>query len=435
METLVHGARAGFDPGKALRLIADHGVGNLFTTPTAIRAMMGVSEAAPGLRGAAACSAGEPLNPEAIAWWNRTVGCPVLDYYGLSESYRCAATSRPSRSARLHGLPARLGGGHPRPTDEQPAPGRAGRDLPQGPLQPALRSATGTGPRTRRDFGGDWFHRDTARQDEDGYVWYSGRADDVIISAGYRIGPFEVESTLLGTRRWPSRRWWPAPTPSAATSSRRSSASSPAPSRATSWSASSSGTSASACPSAYPRQVEFVDDLPKTLTGKIRARAAPGRRAGRARTAAAGLRRCRARDSVWAMYDTRWPRPGPAMAAVAAVLGLVAGIVLGLSSTAPQAQASPPVETTVAPTTTTLPEEFHTVILGSYDERDNADGACAGPEPGGGRRPARPGGVRPRHQVGGLQRPVRDREEAEAHRQELSGSASRRASKHVTGSD
>jgi hypothetical protein len=75
------------------------------------------------------------------------------------------------------------------------------------------------------------------------------------------------------------------------------------------------------------------------------------------------------------MYDTRWPRPGPAMAAVAAVLGLVAGITLGLSSpgSAPKAQADVPVETTVAPTTTTLPDEFHTVILGSYGVRANAE--------------------------------------------------------------
>jgi SPOR domain len=75
------------------------------------------------------------------------------------------------------------------------------------------------------------------------------------------------------------------------------------------------------------------------------------------------------------MYDTRWPRPGPAMAALAAVLGLVAGVVLGLSSpgSAPSAQAAPPTATTAAPTTTTLPDEFHTVILGSYNNRANAD--------------------------------------------------------------
>ncbi|HSK35387.1 MAG TPA: SPOR domain-containing protein [Actinomycetota bacterium] len=75
------------------------------------------------------------------------------------------------------------------------------------------------------------------------------------------------------------------------------------------------------------------------------------------------------------MYDTRWPRPGPAMAAVAAVLGLVAGAILGLSSpgSPPTAQASGPPETTVAPTTTTLPEEFETVVLGSFDDRGGAE--------------------------------------------------------------
>ena len=75
------------------------------------------------------------------------------------------------------------------------------------------------------------------------------------------------------------------------------------------------------------------------------------------------------------MYDTRWPRPGPAMAAVAAILGLVAGAILGLSSpgSPPTAQASGPPETTVAPTTTTLPEEFETVVLGSFDDRGLAE--------------------------------------------------------------
>ena len=51
---------------------------------------------------------------------------------------------------------------------------------------------------TEEVFGGEWFHtKDAASMDEDGYVWYAGRADDVIISAGYRIGPFEVESACV----------------------------------------------------------------------------------------------------------------------------------------------------------------------------------------------------------------------------------------------
>jgi SPOR domain len=75
------------------------------------------------------------------------------------------------------------------------------------------------------------------------------------------------------------------------------------------------------------------------------------------------------------MYDTRWPRPGPAMAAIAVVLGLAAGAILGLASAGsrPRAQAGAPVETTARATTTTLPDQFHTVILGSYDHRANAE--------------------------------------------------------------
>jgi SPOR domain len=125
------------------------------------------------------------------------------------------------------------------------------------------------------------------------------------------------------------------------------------------------------------------------------------------------------------MYDTRWPRPGPAMAAAAALIGLVAGAIFGFSSTgsAPQAQANVPVETTVAAPTTTLPEEFHTVVLGSYNERAGADARL---------REVRNQGV---EDAGLLDQEEYDlgtrwavysgqfetREQAEAHRQELSG--------------
>jgi SPOR domain len=77
------------------------------------------------------------------------------------------------------------------------------------------------------------------------------------------------------------------------------------------------------------------------------------------------------------MYDTRWPRPGPAMAAVAALVGLVAGVILGFSSRGPgpTAQAGSISDTTTSPTVTTRLEEFHTVVLGSFNDPANADGA------------------------------------------------------------
>jgi acetyl-CoA synthetase len=121
-------------------------------------------------------------------------------------------------------------------------------------------------------FGGDWFHtKDAASTDEDGYFWYEGRADDVIISAGYRIGPFEVESACLEH---------PAVAEAAAVGV-------PDERRGTVVKAFvivASGHEASDALAdeikafvrdhlsayAYPRRIEFVTELPKTLTGKIR---------------------------------------------------------------------------------------------------------------------------------------------------------------------
>jgi hypothetical protein len=138
------------------------------------------------------------------------------------------------------------------------------------------------------------------------------------------------------------------------------------------------------------------------------------------------------------MYDTRWPRPGPAMAVVAAVLGLVAGAILGLSSpgSAPEAQASAAPAKTVAPTTTTLPDEFHTVILGSFEDRAGADARLRRVK-GQGVRDARLLDRDQGYDLGvrwavysGL---YRTREEAEARIQELAGlGITERYWKHVT---
>ncbi len=129
----------------------------------------------------------------------------MLDYYGLTESYPLCGNF-PFMEVREGSM------GRPMPgwevaildEDEQPvAEGERGeiclraRTNPHYPLG-YWRLAR----ESEETFGGEWFHtRDAARMDEDGYVWYEGRADDVIISAGYRIGPFEVESVVPGAPR------------------------------------------------------------------------------------------------------------------------------------------------------------------------------------------------------------------------------------------
>ena len=121
-------------------------------------------------------------------------------------------------------------------------------------------------------FGGEWVHtKDAAKADEHGYYWYEGRADDVIISAGYRIGPFEVESACLEH---------PAVAEAAVVASpdeRRGNvvkafvvlAAGQEPSDSIAEEIKSFVRDHLSA-YAYPRKVEFVADLPKTLTGKIR---------------------------------------------------------------------------------------------------------------------------------------------------------------------
>ncbi len=200
--TVVYQRKGAFRPSETLALLERHEVGNLFTTPTALRAIATVAD--PDrfkLRLRHACSAGEPLNPEVIRWFADAYGTTIFDYYGLTESYPLCSNF-PTMEVRPGSM------GRPAPGwdvalldgDEQPVPaGEMGeiclraRSNPHYPLGYWNRPAE-----SEADFGGDWFHtKDVARTDDDGYVWYEGRNDDVIIAAGYRIGPFEVESSLV----------------------------------------------------------------------------------------------------------------------------------------------------------------------------------------------------------------------------------------------
>ncbi len=274
---LVYQRSGGFDPDKQLDFLSRHQAENVFATPTAIRSMMGIADARERYpqRFRIVCSAGEPLNPEAIRWFREQFGVTVLDYYGLTESYPLCGNF-PWMEVREGSM------GKPMPgwdvaildPDEQPVPpGERGeiclraRSNPHYPLgywrQPEASEET---------FGGEWFHsKDAARMDEDGYVWYEGRADDVIIAAGYRIGPFEVESACLEHE---------AVAEAAAVASpdeRRGSVvkafvvladgSEPSDELAEEIKAFVRDRLSAY---AYPRRIEFVSELPKTLTGKIR---------------------------------------------------------------------------------------------------------------------------------------------------------------------
>jgi acetyl-CoA synthetase len=221
------------------------------------------------------CSAGEPLNPEAIRWFREQYGTTVLDYYGLSESYPLCGNF-PFMEVREGSMGRPMPGWDVRILDEdenEVGVGERGEICLRARSNPHYPLGYWNNPEaTREDFEGDWFHtKDAAARDEDGYFWYAGRADDVIISAGYRIGPFEVESACIEH---------PAVREAAAVAS-------PDEVRGhvvKAFCVLAEGAEPSdelaveiqgfvrqhLSAYAYPRRIEFVDELPKTLTGKIR---------------------------------------------------------------------------------------------------------------------------------------------------------------------
>src|SRR5215204_3575887 len=273
----VYARKGGFDPEEQLKQLAKHEVTNMFTTPTALRAMTAVSDAGKKYpqKFRIVCSAGEPLNPEVIRWFREQFGVTVLDYYGLTESYPLCAN--------YPGVEVREGSmGLPMPgwdvaildEDEKPLPpDHRGEICLRARSNPHYPIGYWNRPEdTEEVFGGDWFHtKDAATMDEDGYVWYAGRADDVIISAGYRIGPFEIKSACVEH---------PAVKEAAAVASpdeRRGDivkafivlTGGHEPSDELAQEIKTHVRERHSA-YAYPREIGFVDDLPKTLTGKIR---------------------------------------------------------------------------------------------------------------------------------------------------------------------
>ena len=270
--------RAGkFDPEEAFALMAKYQVRNTFIPPTALKMMRQVSDAkaryAPALR--SLFSGGETLGEEVLAWGRDTFGITFNEGYGQTEFNICVGNC----SAIMEVKPGSMGRTVPGHTVEVVdsegnivPPGVTGHIAFKTPDPVAMKEYWRNPEATRDKYIGPWMvSGDHGYKDEDGYFWFLGRADDVITSAGYRIGPGEIEDCLMTH---------PAVGLAAAIGV-------PDPQRTEIVKAiivlnethiADTGLEADIrefvktrlAAHEYPREIEFVDALPLTATGKIR---------------------------------------------------------------------------------------------------------------------------------------------------------------------
>ncbi len=198
-----------FDAERWYRTLEEEGVTVWYTAPTAVRMLMKAGRELPRrfdlsrLRFVA--SVGEPLNPEAVIWSREVLGLPIHDNWWQSETGGIMIANvagqeiRPGSMGRpLPGVEARVGrktNGGLELVDE---PDVEGELLLRKGWPSMFRTYLHEEGRYRSSFSGEWYLTgDLVRRDADGYFWFVGRSDDVIKSAGHLIGPFEVESALI----------------------------------------------------------------------------------------------------------------------------------------------------------------------------------------------------------------------------------------------
>lgn len=274
----VYDERGRFNPAKVLELMDRYAITTFCAPPTAYRMMIledlkkyNLSE----LRHAT--SAGEPLNPEVIKVWERETGIKIYEGYGQSESVVMVANLK-----NMEIKPGSMG---------KPVPGWKvaivdddGNELgayEEGNIAVYVKENYPVGlfkgywkdeEKSANVFKNGWyFTGDRAYKDEDGYFWFVGRADDVIKSSGYRIGPFEVESTLIEHPAVAEAAVIGVPDPIRGQIVKAFVVLTPGytPSD-TLIKELQEHVKNNTAPYKYPRQIEFVSELPKTISGKIR---------------------------------------------------------------------------------------------------------------------------------------------------------------------
>jgi acyl-coenzyme A synthetase/AMP-(fatty) acid ligase len=256
---LLHDAR--FDPAQRLEILQAERVNVLCMAPTEYRVIAKRVEIKPLPDLRSLVAAGEALNPEVIRAFRETTGLEIRDGYGQTETGQL--------TGNLPGEPVH--------------PGSMGRPLPGVDLEVHDGELILRDPSTDPTFfvgyldgtpapaGKPWRTGDRVRRDEDGYLYFEGRTDDVIISAGYRIGPFEVESALLTHAAVAEAAVVAAPDEERGAVVRAvvvlRDGFMPADALATEL---QEHVKHETAPYKYPRIVDFADELPKTASGKIK---------------------------------------------------------------------------------------------------------------------------------------------------------------------
>ena len=265
-----------FDPEEAFVLMAKHGVRNTFMPPTALKLMRQASEGRPrtGLRPRTVASGGETLGDELLDWGRETFGVTINEFYGQTECNLVVGNNAALFPVRPGSMGRAIPGHEVRVVDEEGSPMSTGE-----PGQIAISRADpvmflgywNNAAATRDKFAGEYLLTgDMGRQDAEGHFWFLGRADDVITSAGYRIGPGEIENCLM---KHPAVAMAAAiGVPDALRTEivkaflvlKPGRAGDPVLAREI-----QDFVKVTLAAHEYPRQIEFVDSLPMTTTGKI----------------------------------------------------------------------------------------------------------------------------------------------------------------------
>jgi acetyl-CoA synthetase len=190
-----------FDPGEAYALMARMSVRNAFIPPTALRMLRSAPPPTAGMRLRSVGSGGEALGAETFEWGKSALGVTINEFYGQTECNLVLASCAALGVSRAGAIGKPVPGhtvGVIRPDGSQCAAGELGQIAIKRPDPVMFLEYWGKPDATRDKFIGDWMTTgDQGTTDAEGYVQFIGRDDDVITSAGYRIGPTEIEDCLI----------------------------------------------------------------------------------------------------------------------------------------------------------------------------------------------------------------------------------------------